>query len=82
MLDIKKMFFTHRVMRQWNRLPREVVAAPFLGVFKSMLDGALNSLSWWVEGGLELDGLYGPFQPKLFIIPEVRGLLTVKEVKV
>lgn len=54
---VRKIFFTHRVMRQWNRLPREIMAAPFLKVFKSRLDGALNSLSWWVEGGLELDGL-------------------------
>jgi len=28
--------------------PGEVVDAPFLGVFKARLDGALGSLLWWV----------------------------------
>ncbi|KGL98488.1 hypothetical protein N301_04655, partial [Charadrius vociferus] len=43
-LDIKKKFFTVRVVRHWHRLPREVVDAPSLGVFKARLDGALSSL--------------------------------------
>jgi len=37
-------FFTIRVVRHWNRLPREVVAAPSLAVFKARLDGALSNL--------------------------------------
>ncbi|KFV20376.1 hypothetical protein N340_10649, partial [Tauraco erythrolophus] len=43
-LDIRKKFFTQRVMRQWNRLPREVVDAPSLEAFKARLDEALGSL--------------------------------------
>ncbi|KFU93584.1 hypothetical protein M959_01483, partial [Chaetura pelagica] len=43
-LDIGKKFFTTRVVRFWNRLPREVVDAPSLDMFKARLDEALCSL--------------------------------------
>ncbi|KFO56804.1 hypothetical protein N302_08242, partial [Corvus brachyrhynchos] len=43
-LDIRKEFFTVRVVRNWNRLPREVVDAPSLQIFKARLDGALSNL--------------------------------------
>ncbi|KGL93768.1 hypothetical protein N301_08867, partial [Charadrius vociferus] len=43
-LDIRKKFFTVRVVRHWNRLPREVVDAPPLEAFKARLDGALSNL--------------------------------------
>ncbi|KGL94322.1 hypothetical protein N301_01175, partial [Charadrius vociferus] len=39
-LDIRKKFFTLRVVSPWPRLPREAVAAPSLEVFKARLDGA------------------------------------------
>jgi len=32
------------MVRCWHRLPREVVDAPSLGVFKARLEGALGSL--------------------------------------
>jgi len=41
-LDIRKKFFTARVMRPWRRLPREAVDTPSLAVFKARLDGALS----------------------------------------
>ncbi|KFQ05872.1 hypothetical protein N330_10053, partial [Leptosomus discolor] len=43
-LDIRKKFFTLRVVRHWKRLPKEVVDAPSLEVFKTRLDGALSNL--------------------------------------
>ena len=43
-LDVRKKFFTMRVMKHWNRLPREMVATPSLEVFKVRLDGALSNL--------------------------------------
>ncbi|KFV15556.1 hypothetical protein N340_14717, partial [Tauraco erythrolophus] len=43
-LGIRKKFFTLRVVRHWNRLPREVVDAPSLHVFKARLDEALGNL--------------------------------------
>ena len=43
-LAIRKKFFPVSVVRQWNRLPREAVAAPSLAVFQARLDGALSTL--------------------------------------
>ena len=43
-LDIRQKFFTMRVMKHWNRLPREVVEAPSLEAFKARLGGALSNL--------------------------------------
>ena len=39
----KEEVFTVRVVRCWHRLPREVVDAPSLEMFKARLDGALGS---------------------------------------
>jgi len=43
-LDIRKKFFTMRVVKLWNGFPREAVDATSLEVFKSRLDGALSNL--------------------------------------
>ncbi|KFP18106.1 hypothetical protein Z169_02678, partial [Egretta garzetta] len=43
-LDIRKKFFTMRVVKHWNRLPRAMVQAPSLETFKVRLDGALSNL--------------------------------------
>jgi len=46
-LDVRGKFFTLREVRCCNRLPREVVDAPSLEVFKARLDGALGNLVWY-----------------------------------
>jgi len=47
-LDIKRKFFTQRVVKHWNRLPKEAVDAPSLEASKARLDVALGSLVWWL----------------------------------
>ncbi|KAK4822131.1 hypothetical protein QYF61_010254 [Mycteria americana] len=42
--DLRKTFFTMRVVRHWNRLPREIVEAPSLETFKVRFDGVLSNL--------------------------------------
>jgi len=43
-LNIRKDFFTLRVMEHWNRLPREVMDSPSLEIFKTRLNEVLCSL--------------------------------------
>ena len=43
-MDIRKKSFTVRVVKHWNKSPRDVDDAPSLETFKARLDQALCNL--------------------------------------
>lgn len=61
-MDLMKIFFTQRLLRLWNRVPRNVVESLSLGVFKNLVAVMPKGHGLAVDLAVLDSGLRGLFQ--------------------
>ena len=58
-LEIRKKFFSHRVTKAWNALPKDAVEAPSVNAFKGRIDRHLRNIKYSTEFPLPVGGVAG-----------------------
>ncbi|KAK4816994.1 hypothetical protein QYF61_025914 [Mycteria americana] len=88
-LDTRKNFFTKRVVKHWDRLPREMVESPSLEVFKRCVDVASYSLVEWgvihlVQVQFSTNHIYYMSSSWIWVkdAPKLRGMVDMLEKRV
>lgn len=79
-------FFTVRVVKHWNRLPREVVKSPPVEIFKTQQDTTLNNLFYltlleqkvWTRQSQEVPSNLNDSVNERLFKPVITGNKTVK----
>ncbi|NXV54296.1 KLHL8 protein, partial [Molothrus ater] len=81
-LAIKQKFFTVRLVKTWNRLPREVVNVPSLEMLQVRLDSAISNLKMKIKGNYITNNLCTTvFQNHVYAVGGNDGVASLSSVE-